>query len=83
MYIEVMTEQGYRYEHRVIAEQTLGRPLVQGEVVHHINGNTQDNRPENLEVLRNGEHVARHGRQLPRERFVEMGRKGGKARHAP
>lgn len=40
-----------RHEHRVVAEQKLGRPLKKGEIVHHIDGNKLNNHPDNLEVL--------------------------------
>jgi hypothetical protein len=38
------------FEHIPVAEETLGRHLVDGESVHHRNGVRDDNRPENLEL---------------------------------
>ena len=41
---------GYVYEHILVAEQLIGRPVRKGEQVHHKNHIKTDNRPENLEV---------------------------------
>ena len=49
-----------RYEHRTIMEQHLGRPLTDDEVVHHINGDTFDNRIENLQLMTRTEHTRLH-----------------------
>jgi hypothetical protein len=53
----------YALEHRVVVEQRLGRYLLPGEVVHHIDGNPSNNAEGNLEVFASqSEHIrSAHG----------------------
>ncbi len=51
-------KQGYVAEHRLIVEESLGRFLKKGEVVHHINHDISDNRIENLKLFSSaGQHT--------------------------
>ena len=53
-----------RKVHRLVAEAFLDNP-ENFDTVHHKNGNKQDNRVENLEWIKNAEHVAMHnGRKV-------------------
>jgi len=52
---------GWIYEHRYIIEQSLGRPLSEDEVVHHLDCDKTNNNPENLIVLANkASHIRLH-----------------------
>mgnify|MGYP000939239623 CR=1 FL=1 len=64
------------HEHRVVAERLLGRPLVECEVVHHIDGDKRNNRPDNIQIFPSqSEHAEYHARLTA---FFNM--QGGDAR---
>ena len=54
------------YEHRVVMERIIGRPLNPGEVVHHINRDRMDNRPENLMLFASNSDHKRHHLEITR-----------------
>lgn len=53
-------KQGYIFEHRLIIEKEIGRYLQPDEIVHHINGIKDDNRIENLKIMKQSEHINLH-----------------------
>lgn len=70
-YIEVRVDKehplrnanGYAYEHRIVAMGILGRPPRKGEIIHHIDGNKQNNNPSNIVIHSSiSEHLYNHRR---------------------
>lgn len=57
----------YAYEHVVVAVGYLGRPLDDEEIVHHKNGDRQDNRWSNLEVQTRSDHAKHHAAERGRD----------------
>ena len=61
---------GYQYEHVLLMEQRIGRPLKRygpnhkdNEVVHHIDGDKMNNEMTNLQMLTHGEHSTIHNNE--------------------
>lgn len=58
-------QNGYVYEHILVAESKLKRALYPGEVVHHLDGDKQNNDPQNITVLSSqSEHATLHAREM-------------------
>jgi len=60
---------GYVYRYRLVMMEKIGRPLSASESIHHINGDSSDDRPENLVLTNRSEHRTMHA-------IDEAGRRG-------
>ena len=68
---------GYIREHRFVMQEALGRPLLDDEVVHHINGVKDDNRLSNLELMTRGKHNQHHWNTLSEKERQRRSEEGG------
>ena len=50
----------YVREHILVMENVIGRHLTKNEVVHHIDGNRQNNDISNLQLMTRSEHTRLH-----------------------
>lgn len=64
---------GYAKRATLVLEDKIGRYLERGEIAHHVNGNRQDDIPENLEPMTVEQHNEHHGAltRKPRLRFPD------------
>jgi hypothetical protein len=56
----IKTDDGIKSYYRYLVEQYLGFPIHPGYIVHHINGNHNDNRLENFLILPKSLHFYVH-----------------------
>jgi len=68
-YVVVWTEDGEQLEHRVVMARIVGRALNPDEVVHHIDGDKQNNTENNLVILSPSSHIKEHLHTMQEARY--------------
>ena len=65
--VHTYTKQLGEPEHRKIMRIKLGRDLKPDEVIHHIDGNRNNNKPSNLAVMTRSDHTRLHMKEYWRK----------------
>jgi len=63
---------GSSTDHRIIAEEVIGRKLHIDEIVHHINDNPKDNRLDNLMIMKRADHTSLHSYLRTQQIIIEQ-----------
>jgi hypothetical protein len=53
-------------------ERCIGTSIPPGMIVHHVNEDRTDNRPENLKLMTHAEHAAHHNQKHPLVKQCEV-----------
>jgi len=62
---------GRIYLHQIEMIKKLGRPLVKGDVIHHVDGNKENNHISNLALMGQGDHIRQYKALLFRVKELE------------
>lgn len=65
--------QGLVLTHRLVMSEHIGRPLLDGEVVHHLDGNKRNNNIENLELMSTRDHHLEHYQER-KDELIQLSR---------
>jgi len=69
-YLETTVRRTRVLQHRWLMEKYIGRPLTKKEFVHHLNGDKQDNRIENLILLDSALHSKNHRSTVKKNKIM-------------
>jgi len=58
--------------HRLVAVSEHGLDAIAGKIIHHKNGIPWDNRPDNLEIMSQSDHVREHFEDIPKHEKAAM-----------
>lgn len=71
-YIKLKNKSKYLCEHRLVMEELLDRKLLDTEIVHHINEDRNDNRPENLHLFKTANDHTYYHWQINKGNEIEL-----------
>lgn len=66
--VEVKTTDGFKFKHRFLVEQVVGRKLKDNEVVHHLDHDKTNNDITNLVLMTASEHSTHHNIERGKKR---------------
>ena len=74
-YLLSNSKKSYIWEHRLVVAMKLDRKLRADEIIHHLNGIKDDNRPENLEIVNSKNHERHTFEKILQKRIRELEKK--------